>query len=346
MTDRWAMLRANTSAALLTDLGEEYGVPRDVVLRDTGIDPGEFGDPDAEITAGQELALVRNLQAALPDVRLLGLEAGLRYHASTHGIMGFAVLSSRTVREALATGIRYFRLSFTFAEMRTEAQGDDVLLILDDAHTPQDVREFQTLRDIAALGTMQRDLIGVTVPADEFRLSLPDRGFSDRIAEATGIAPTYDAPITSVVIPSVFLDLPLPQASPLTAALCERQCAELLQRRMARLGIAGQVRDLLVKRSTVTDQEDVARALNTSVRTLRRQLADEGTSFRELSAEVSCLLAEELLAAGMPVEDVAHRLGYATASSLTHAYRRWRGTTPGAYARASRGRLASRRRGA
>ena len=106
------------------------------------------------------------------------------------------------------------------------------------------------------------------------------------------------------------------------------------------------MRNLLVRRSNVTDQEDVARELNTSVRTLRRQLADEGTSFRELSAEVSCLLAEELLGSGMPVEDVAHRLGYATASSFTHAYRRWRGTTPGTYARAARGRLATRRRGA
>ena len=110
-----------------------------------------------------------------------------------------------------------------------------------------------------------------------------------------------------------------------------------LSQRMARLGTAGEVRQLLVKRSNITDQEDVARELSTSVRTLRRQLAEEGTSFRELSAEVSCLLAEELLGAGMSVEDVAHRLGYASASSLTHAYRRWRGTTPGAYARASRG---------
>jgi len=346
VTDRWALLRSNTSAALLAELGAEYGVPAEVVLRDTAIDARAFGEPDAEITAGQELQLVRNLQGALPDEPALGLEAGLRYHASTHGIMGFAVLSSRTIREALAVGIRYFRLSFTFAEMRTEQQGDDVLLTLDDSGTPEDVREFQTLRDIAALGTMQRDLIGFSVPAEEFRLSAPDRGISDRIEEATGIAPTYNASVTSVVIPAHYLDLPLPQASPLTAALCERQCAELLQRRMARLGIAGEVRQLLVRRSTVTDQDDVARELNTSVRTLRRQLADEGTSFRELSAEVSCLLAEELLGSGMPVEDVAHRLGYSTASSFTHAYRRWRGTTPGAYARAARGRLASRRRGA
>ena len=141
VTDRWALLRANTSAALLTELGEEYGVPRDVVLRGTGIDPSEFGDPEAEITAGQELALVRNLVEALPDVPALGLEAGLRYHASTHGIMGFAVLSSRTVREALATGIRYFRLSFTFAEMRTEPAHRRHVLAQIDTASPGEIVE-------------------------------------------------------------------------------------------------------------------------------------------------------------------------------------------------------------
>ncbi|RDI67603.1 hypothetical protein DFR76_103674 [Nocardia pseudobrasiliensis] len=46
------------------------------------------------------------------------------------------------------------------------------------------------------------------------------------------------------------------------------------------------------------------------VRTLRRRLSDEGTTFRELANETIGMLAEELLIAGLTVEQVADRLGY------------------------------------
>jgi AraC-like DNA-binding protein len=34
-----------------------------------------------------------------------------------------------------------------------------------------------------------------------------------------------------------------------------------------------------------------------------------------------------------PIEDVAARLGYAEASSFIHAFKRWKGVTPAAFAR-------------
>lgn len=191
-------------------------------------------------------------------------------------------------------------------------------------------------RDLAAIVTIARNVLGVDLPAKELRLASADRGYRDRFEQLCAATPIFDAELTMFVVAGEVLDLPLPQSNPQTALLCERQCAQVLRRRHARLGLAGKVRDLLVRRAEMTDQNDVARELKMSVRTLQRQLADEGTSFRELTGETNCLLAEELLGAGLGVEDVAHRLGYATASSLTHAYRRWRGTTPRQYARVAR----------
>ena len=64
---------------------------------------------------------------------------------------------------------------------------------------------------------------------------------------------------------------------------------------------------------------------------------EENTTFRDLADEVHRMLAEELLATGaLSVEDVALRLGYAEATSFIAAFKRWTGTTPGAYRRARR----------
>src|SRR5271166_1584656 len=132
--------------------------------------------------------------------------------------------------------------------------------------------------------------------------------------------------------PSV-LDLPLPQANEHTTAIAQAQCRELLARRHARAGLAGRVRDQLVARAAdPPGLSQVAAALNVSDRTLRRRLAGEGVSFRGLLDEIREQLAEELLVTGgLPVAEVAERLGYLEVSSFSQAFRRWKGVGPRAY---------------
>ena len=69
-----------------------------------------------------------------------------------------------------------------------------------------------------------------------------------------------------------------------------------------------------------------------SERTLRHQLAQEGTSYRALLDEIRERLAEELLITqGLPVTEIAHRLGYVEVSSFSQAFRRWKGMSPRAF---------------
>ncbi|MCG9954701.1 AraC family transcriptional regulator [Pseudomonas aeruginosa] len=69
-----------------------------------------------------------------------------------------------------------------------------------------------------------------------------------------------------------------------------------------------------------------------TVRTLRRRLDDEGSSYRLLLDEVRQALAEELLATGaIRLEEIAERLGYGEVSNFIHAFRRWKGMTPRQY---------------
>ena len=87
----------------------------------------------------------------------------------------------------------------------------------------------------------------------------------------------------------------------------------------------------------MTGQEEVAAALHMSVRTLRRHLDEEGTSYRAVVEQTREHLAEELLGtAGLSVEEVARRIGYSEASSVVHAFRRWKGLTPGRWAQGRR----------
>ena len=95
------------------------------------------------------------------------------------------------------------------------------------------------------------------------------------------------------------------------------------------------MRDLIIHDARrVRSQDDVAAALHVSTRTLRRQLADEDTTFRAVVEQTREQLAEELLKRDLTVEQVAYRLGYSEASSFVHAFTRWKAIAPRTWARA------------
>ncbi len=71
-----------------------------------------------------------------------------------------------------------------------------------------------------------------------------------------------------------------------------------------------------------------ARALRLSERTLQRRLREEGESFASVLDGVRREAAARYLAEGLPLGEVAARLGYAEPSAFHRAHRRWTGTTP------------------
>lgn len=79
----------------------------------------------------------------------------------------------------------------------------------------------------------------------------------------------------------------------------------------------------------------VARAVGLGERTLQRKLLGLGTRFGRLSDEVRRDAAEELVrSSGLPLGELARRLGFEEQASFTRAFVRWFGRTPSAARRA------------
>src|SRR3954452_14391784 len=96
--------------------------------------------------------------------------------------------------------------------------------------------------------------------------------------------------------PRAMLDEPLPQADRHTLELCIAQCDVLMQRIERRRGITAVVRSKLFRDSGgFPALPEVAAELNMHPRTLRRHLAEEGTSFRDLLTEARATVAVDLL---------------------------------------------------
>ncbi len=276
--------------------------------------------------------MLANLAEVVADPVTTGLALGARYHATTYGLVGFALVSSPTLREAIDIGLRFLGLTFVLVELSfVEATGSARLELHAD-HLDGRVREMAVARDAAAIATLQADIAPSLAALREVRLAVPSPP-GDAPTDVAGVPLVLDAPRHELLLDPASLDHPLPRANAHTRAMCEEQCRDLLARRRRRSGIAGQVRDrLLVDPPHMPDMEQVAEERFVTSRTLRRQLGDEGVSFRGLVEEVREALAEELLTrSGLTVEETARRLGYAEPAAFIHAFRRWKDTTPGAW---------------
>ncbi|WP_198347300.1 AraC family transcriptional regulator [Nocardia terrae] len=329
----WDLVRNTSSVHVMTRLAEERGMASAACLTGTGLPPESVIDPNTEVTARQELTVVRNLLARFGTEPGLGVEAGSRYHISLYGPFGLALLSSRTLRDAVGVALNYVELAFVFGQLNFEESGGEARIVYDDRDVPADVRAFLAERVMTGAQMIGQEVFSAGIPIH--RVAFRHHGPADtsRYRTVFGVEPSFGADRNELAFDPAYLDMPLPQANEWARSTCEQMCRELLTRRHARTGIAGTVRDLLVRTpGLVPDQTTVAAALFISPRTLSRRLAEEGTTFRGLLDEVRQALSEELLdRTDMTTEQVSARLGYAEAASFIRAFRRWNGCPPQEY---------------
>lgn len=327
VTRSWDFPRQVAGTALLVAAGADAGVAPSVLLDGSGLGPRDLADHRREVTAQQELRVVRNLLAAAPS--MTGVRVGTRYHASTFGPLGFALMSSATLGDAANLTFRFLDLSFTFCVPTAGTDGDQVVIGVDDGDLPADVRGFLVERDLTAVWTVLREIAGGAPRLTSLTLPFAP-GESGALRSAFGTTPSPGHGRAELRLDVAWFDLPLPQANPHAFAMAEALCRELVASRRSRTGVVEEVRVLVAQRlADGAPMGAVAAVLGLSERSLRRHLTEAGTSYRSLLDEVRRSAAEELLARpGLSVDDVARELGYAEATSFGAAYRRWTGRSP------------------
>jgi AraC-like DNA-binding protein len=326
--------RSAVSARLLLGLAAARGCAAEDALRDTGLTESQLAAPGAEIRARQEQQLIENLVAVFGEESDFAFQAGLRYRLEAFGLLGFAILSSQTLREVLEVSLRYQDLAFTLARARLDTTRDSTAIELDVSDLPPPVGRFAVEQCFASVWTAMTELGGDPPPV-RIEFSWPRPATGDPCANTLGAVARYNSPADRMTFPNRYLNRIRPNVDSTAHQACERQCQELIAHRQARVGASGFVRERLRRAVGLTpSMEHVARDLNMSVRSLRRALAAEATSFRALEDQVRMQRAEEMLTAGrQTIEVIAHVLGYATAPAFVRAFKRSHHLPPGRWRR-------------
>ncbi len=283
------------------------------------------GLPDFVRLCDSALQLTGNAQ--------LGIEFGGRLDLTSHGILGYALMSSRTVEQALQRLIRYIGLTAPPIHFEQVLQGSRCLLVCrpEPELVPQ---QFYIDAVLVSVIVSAHTLLGARVAREaELWLTGPKPPHADRYAAVAGVAVSFDRPHNAVTMPRRYLEAPVLSAEPAMAELCRQQCEKLLANMRDRRGLAGRIREQLLRApGHFPDIERIAKQYGLSQRTLRRRLTDEGTSYRTLLDEVRLELARTYLTStGLPVAEIAVLLGYDDPANFRRAFKRMQRQSPADY---------------
>ncbi|BFM17922.1 ornithine utilization transcriptional regulator OruR [Maricurvus nonylphenolicus] len=283
-------------------------------------------------------AVERMFKNALKHIKIaaFGFKTGSRISIADHGILGYAYLSCKTARESLETYLRFQQLvgNDGSAQETMSIQGDTMIITSSvDHYTDPLLHQFYTEHILGEWRSIIASNVGDDVSFTHVRLACSRPSYIDEIEKSVGCSIECDSPQNEYLLPASVLDLPLKFSDAEVAALSRQQCETALNSLRNKGGMSERVCRYLVENPGKTlTPEAVAQGLQTSYRSLRRRLQEEGTTFRELYTRVRMQLAADyLLDSALSVEQIAEVIGYADRSSFQSSFKKWSGFTPTQY---------------
>lgn len=263
-----------------------------------------------------------------PDMPAAALDIGAGVAPHHVGVLGYLVMASDNLGQAMASYQRYERLFYGADLAAVKALPSQAEISWAPGGGGSLVDEVA----IAALVAFMRKQ--VNDPPNPARVDFVHGATKAHKAACErffGCPVHFGRARTAVAIPTAFLAIPMPQREPGLHALLDRQAQALLDALPDPNAFDKAVQQLLVRLLPEGDVsiDKVAQALHQSTRTLQRRLADSGMTWQQLLDRTREQLARQYLSdRALSLAEIALLLGYSEQSAFTRSFKRWTGQTP------------------
>ena len=311
---------------------QRRGVALGQWLQPSALCEADLADPALSVPFAVFEQLVRDA-LRLSREPALGLFVGEQLAPAAHGVVGDAVLSSGTLREAIGLFERYIPLRLPLVAVALETTASEARLRFSETCPLGDIQRPVVE---AVLLSLKNALEAISLGASRigavcFAFQAPD--YAALARDVLRCPVRYGQAWTGFSLPLALLDAPLRTADPVAfreaAALCQRELDKLT----SHTTLAARVQRLMLEKQTgFPSLVLTARALHLSPRTMHRRLHEEGTSYQDLLEGVRHTMALAHLRQGhYTVEEIAYALGYSDIANFRRAFKRWEGRPPSAF---------------
>jgi AraC-like DNA-binding protein len=330
---RTTSLNGDTGLASLSQvfsrLLEMHGIDAGALARAAGIDLSRIPGPTERIEIDRADALLRQAAAMIPNPAF-GLYAARCWHPANLGVLGHAWLSSSTLRTGLRRLERYWRIVGERATTRIEDTRQGLKVIYRRKAGDPVVTAVVTDMAMAVMLDMCRMNAGAALRPLAVSLRRREPQHADAYKSFYGCPVRFSAADDALLLATRDVDRPLPSSNRQLAAMFDRLLTEELGR-LDKGDVVARCRATVLEHlpSGEMTEEEMAKGLHMSRRTLQRKLADAETTYLKLVDDTRRDLALRYIEdPRRSITDITFTLGFSQHSAFTRAFKRWTGVAP------------------
>lgn len=301
------------------------------LLKDTEIEPNELNNSEYKIKKEQIITFYRNVLALeIPGINIL---LGDSIKPNDYGLYGCTLLCCKGLRPALEFSIRYHNLATKTVNMtfHVDEENGCSSFRFEDLLLAPDLIEFNIELQCAIVLSLARECLdNKQFSFDELRFSFNKPKHYQLYQKHFKCPISYGNLHNEFVLSNDRLRLNTPRSNPFAMPLLLDQCDMILN------SIATKNELLITINQWIAENmhrdissEEISGYLCMTPRTLRRKLAEQGTSFRNIVKELRCEAAKKLIhQTQLTIEDIGYSIGFNDVSNFRAAFKKWTGQTP------------------
>ena len=310
------------------------GFSQDACLEGTDLHLNQLVGTDVGedyLTLEQEYLLHKNILQISQDP-YIGLKIGRTYRVEGTGMIGYAVLTARTVGEALLIMQDYEPLMFSYFKFSLFNEGSLLGIALQEQYdTPEPLLQILSDRAVERGLTAMQTSFGFRVDICKVRLMHKDENLK-LYEEHFGCPVELGHHQNEILFDKGITELVQPRKDPAFSQHCLAKCKKILGRFRQRSEFVSQIHEIILAQpGYFPTATEVAQTLECTTRTLRRKLANEGSNYQTILNETRSEVAKDYLKSNLSIEKISDMLGFSEASAFTNAFKTWESISPKDY---------------
>lgn len=272
------------------------------------------------------------------------LQFGSKISVSSHGPLGFAVLSAPDLHTAMNTLIDFTLIRSSIYEGEFRQVGNRIQLIYHELTGQPLIGRWLIESGLhVAQGLIETVMSHPLGDNATISFAYPEPSYAKQLSEFYGVKCIFDAPDNMLSIPASWGRISSPLSDPQTFSSNLQKCRELKRQlnheddavETARIEFARFFNDR-ISGNTLDDDlptlDDLAKIHHCSLRTYARKLAEHKHSYKLLLEESRKSHSTDLLSTThLSIADIALVLAYQEPANFVRAFKTWFDTTPGAW---------------
>lgn len=316
---------------------QSHGIDVQAAFDACGIAAADLENLESRMAVAKLSSLVAYCNARLSG-KDFSVQVGQHFHPGMFHALGYAMMSSASLEDALLRIVRYKRV-LSNACWADVCDADDGLAIrtmpvFDAATGKPALGRWEIEIFLATLVTFAREAVDATLRPLRVTFHTPPPEQGAAYLEAFfGCDIQFNADCNTLVFDREQAAQKLLTHNMMLTQSHEKMLDDYLSR-VDQSDLANRVKCRIQDRLALgtPTQADIANTLGMSLRNLQRKLSEQGTSFKDILEQTRKTLALEYIdQPHLTLGEIGYLVGFASSANFNRAFKRWTGISPGEY---------------